>query len=343
MPEKRTPKEDERTPGLELFPVSLAEPWSGLSRLDIGPYKIGIAITNEDGDQDPEAAGAALESWVTACNSVSSLREALAFYAGETVHGLAGDNGYRARAVLAQLRSGLLASEPVADQSQLREALAEMIYETTHLSPMEPDGGHRCIISGATLEKARAALSGVTQPATSELENLRAIVAAIRTYRDAIYREVVPEDALLGQKEWHALEALLDAQSATEPCKKCGGSGWRDAIDGSDGSYITSRPCSCGGQPSTEVEKPMEVAMTEAQIKHMVDRFLSWKLPESFNPDGGISFKKTFNEHTPYPSKHEPYGTNLFNFDEATAMVRHMLEGLPSTEVEKISTDTEVR
>lgn len=89
----------------------------------------------------------------------------------------------------------------------------------------------------------------------------------------------------------------------------------------------------------TQPAKPMESAMTEAQIKHMVDRFLSWKLPENFNPDGGISFKKTFNENTPWPSKHEPSGTNLFNADEATAMVRHMLEGLPATGVEKLSTD----
>ncbi len=28
--------------------------------------------------------------------------------------------------------------------------------------------------------------------------------------------------------------------------------------------------------------------MTEDQIKHMTDRFLGWKLPETFSPDGGI-------------------------------------------------------
>lgn len=70
--------------------------------------------------------------------------------------------------------------------------------------------------------------------------------------------------------------------------------------------------------------------MTDAQIKHMAERFLGWKLPENFNPDSGITFKKTFNEHTPYPSKHEPSGTNLFGYDDAVAMVRHMLDGLPS-------------
>lgn len=69
--------------------------------------------------------------------------------------------------------------------------------------------------------------------------------------------------------------------------------------------------------------------MTEDQIKHMVNRFLCWKLPESFNPDGGISFKKTFNEHTAHPAKHEPSGTNLFDATQADAMVRHMIEGMP--------------
>jgi len=70
--------------------------------------------------------------------------------------------------------------------------------------------------------------------------------------------------------------------------------------------------------------------MTEDQIKHMVDRFLSWRLPEDFNPDGGVSFKKTFNEHTAYPMEHMPSGTNLFDASQAKAMVRHMIEGLPT-------------
>lgn len=66
--------------------------------------------------------------------------------------------------------------------------------------------------------------------------------------------------------------------------------------------------------------------LTDSQIKHMVDRFLCWKLPEDFNPDGGISFKKTFNDHLPQPQKHEPVGTNLFSADQATAMVRYLVE-----------------
>ena len=50
--------------------------------------------------------------------------------------------------------------------------------------------------------------------------------------------------------------------------------------------------------------------ITEAQIKHMVDRFLGWKLPLDFNPDGGIKFER--------PNYHPNVrallsGTNLFD------------------------------
>lgn len=69
--------------------------------------------------------------------------------------------------------------------------------------------------------------------------------------------------------------------------------------------------------------------MTDAQIRHMVDRFLSWRLPENFSPDAGISFKPSFNEDTPYPMKHEPVGTNLFDASQAEAMVRSMVERMP--------------
>ena len=69
--------------------------------------------------------------------------------------------------------------------------------------------------------------------------------------------------------------------------------------------------------------------MTESQIKHMVSRFLNWRLPDGFSPDGGISFQRVFNENTPWPRKAEPVGTNLLDAAQAESMVRHMLEGLP--------------
>jgi hypothetical protein len=75
--------------------------------------------------------------------------------------------------------------------------------------------------------------------------------------------------------------------------------------------------------------------VTEDQIKHMVDRFLGWKLPANFSPDAGIRFGPEYNvewnakQGLP-PNRHEPIGTNLFDAVQAEAMVRHMLEGLPS-------------
>ena len=69
--------------------------------------------------------------------------------------------------------------------------------------------------------------------------------------------------------------------------------------------------------------------MTDAQIKHMTNRFLAWKLPEQFNPDGGITFERIAGECGPHPFKREPVGTNLLSADQAEAMVRHMLDGLP--------------
>lgn len=74
------------------------------------------------------------------------------------------------------------------------------------------------------------------------------------------------------------------------------------------------------------------MSMTEDQIKHMVDRFLAWKLPDSFNPDGGVSFKRLENRyHHPDASPFYPMptGTNLLDAAQADAMVRYMLDGLP--------------
>jgi len=86
-----------------------------------------------------------------------------------------------------------------------------------------------------------------------------------------------------------------------------------------------------------ELEAEREwMPIDDAQIKHMANRFLGWKLPENFNPDGGISFKATFNEHTAHPMKHEPSGTNLLDANQAEAMVRYMAEGSPEAALRPI-------
>lgn len=66
--------------------------------------------------------------------------------------------------------------------------------------------------------------------------------------------------------------------------------------------------------------------MTDAQIKHMVTRFLSWKLPANFNPDAGISYARP--NYAPEVDA-TPCGTNLFDTTQAEAMVRHMIDGMP--------------
>jgi hypothetical protein len=77
-------------------------------------------------------------------------------------------------------------------------------------------------------------------------------------------------------------------------------------------------------------DKVEAVALTDAQIKYMARRILGWRLPENFHPDAGISFNPVFNKGTRYEGKHKPIGTNLFDADQAEAMVRYMAEGLPS-------------
>lgn len=75
-----------------------------------------------------------------------------------------------------------------------------------------------------------------------------------------------------------------------------------------------------------------DISMNDDQIKYMVGRFLTWRLPENFRPDAGISFAPNFNEHTAYPMKHEPVGTNLFDATQAEEMIRYMVNGMPIAE-----------
>lgn len=66
--------------------------------------------------------------------------------------------------------------------------------------------------------------------------------------------------------------------------------------------------------------------MNNSQIKHMVDRFLMWRVPENWNPDGGISYTRP--NYDPSIDA-TPSGTNLFDATQTDAMVRYMVEGLP--------------
>jgi hypothetical protein len=69
--------------------------------------------------------------------------------------------------------------------------------------------------------------------------------------------------------------------------------------------------------------------VTDEQIKYLVDRFLSWRLPENFQPDGGITFTPTWNTGTPHEGRYQPTGTNLLDANQTETMVRHMIDGMP--------------
>lgn len=127
-------------------------------------------------------------------------------------------------------------------------------------------------------------------------------------------REIVP-DVQLRRDMASLLRHALEKSHKLDPChcSPC------EKIAELAGADIIERACGQG----VEVNQ-----MTDKQIKHMVSRFLSWRLPENFNPDAGISFKKTFNEQMAHPMHHEPVGTNLFDATQAEMMVRYMVDGM---------------
>lgn len=83
----------------------------------------------------------------------------------------------------------------------------------------------------------------------------------------------------------------------------------------------------------------MPQGVSEEQIKHMVDRFLGWRLPEDFRPDCGIHFDAdAAKKLNPRNHRYEPTGTNLFHAGQAEAMIRYMIEGIPPTPTPDAST-----
>lgn len=77
--------------------------------------------------------------------------------------------------------------------------------------------------------------------------------------------------------------------------------------------------------------------LTDDQIRYMTTRFLGWRLPEDFRPDGGVKFEPVTNAGTAYENRYEPVGTNLLTGVQAEVMIRHILDGLPSGEVERLN------
>ena len=71
----------------------------------------------------------------------------------------------------------------------------------------------------------------------------------------------------------------------------------------------------------TEQASDVRNAAPTVDIDQLVNRFLGWKLPQTFAPDCGISFKQIAPDSW-------PIGTNLFNAVEAMNMFSHCLDGV---------------
>ena len=71
------------------------------------------------------------------------------------------------------------------------------------------------------------------------------------------------------------------------------------------------------------------VALTKT-IDELVNRFLRWKLPKGFSPDGGISFKRIPDFPELNKGEYEPVGTNLFTADQAKEMFEYLLDDEPT-------------
>ncbi len=71
-------------------------------------------------------------------------------------------------------------------------------------------------------------------------------------------------------------------------------------------------------------QRPASTA-DRGEVEQMTQRFLAWKLPADFHPDDGISFDPIMNLGTEFQRRREPIGTNLFNYNQAKAMIEYLL------------------
>lgn len=67
---------------------------------------------------------------------------------------------------------------------------------------------------------------------------------------------------------------------------------------------------------------PAESVPASVVTDEMVNRFLAWKLPDDFNPDGHIVLESSSH----FLGATWPIGTNLFSARQARAMLEHILQ-----------------
>lgn len=87
---------------------------------------------------------------------------------------------------------------------------------------------------------------------------------------------------------------------------------------------ITSAEAAFYGRVLTAIRFP-ETTISDQRIERMAGRFLNWKLPADFAPDGGVTFEPVGNRDTGNEYRREPVGTNLLTYNQAVEMVRHMI------------------
>lgn len=89
--------------------------------------------------------------------------------------------------------------------AEAMKALEALIYETTHLSPLEDDGSHKCKISKVALEQGRAALTKIKaamaqgEKATVDEEHQRLIKGTERILDEELARKrgyALPDDVV---------------------------------------------------------------------------------------------------------------------------------------------------
>jgi hypothetical protein len=64
-------------------------------------------------------------------------------------------------------------------------------------------------------------------------------------------------------------------------------------------------------------------------INEMVARFLSWRLPSNFMPDGGITFDPVYQKLDGGYVRNTPTGTNLLDYTQARDMLEYVLGDTP--------------
>ena len=72
---------------------------------------------------------------------------------------------------------------------------------------------------------------------------------------------------------------------------------------------------------------PPAPSVPGGMVERAVTRFLSWKLPKDFHPDGGVVFIPT--KGRGYDSPYWPCGTNLLNAQQARDLLRYVLAAAP--------------